>query len=120
VARADEVVLLVEVVGKGRNPMTSIRLSPNTEALLVACIARKAVFSSARIKKISMSLTYSFNQICIKSHIGCATAMVLLGAKLEFPDEKIPAREVSFLVTWAGKTAKGERASEIVPLTNVS
>lgn len=42
-ARVDTVVLLVEVIGKGRNPVTAIRLSPDAELLFVTCISREAV-----------------------------------------------------------------------------
>lgn len=91
--------------------MTTIGLSPDAELLFVAGIAREAVFLLATVEGHVVRNTYSFNQICIKSHIGGATAMVLLGAQLEFPDEKTPASEVSFLGTRAGKTTNGERAS---------
>lgn len=99
--------------------MAAIRFSPDAELLFVTRIAGKAVFLLAQDGKV-VGQAYSFNQICMKSHIRGATAMVLLGAKLEFPDEKTPASEESFLGTWAGRTTKGDFASKTVPLTNES
>jgi hypothetical protein len=47
ITRVDTVILLVEVVGKGGHPMSSVRLAPDAELLFVARIARETMHLSA-------------------------------------------------------------------------
>jgi hypothetical protein len=47
ITRVDKVILLVEVVGKGGYPMSSVRLAPDAELLFVARIARETMHLSA-------------------------------------------------------------------------